>query len=379
MQHSVIGGSSAHIYVECPAYAGMIQGLPPLEPTAEMQDGTAAHRIGEGLIRIDGLGWQDYRDERDPATGLVYTREMFDAAETYADDVNSVLGQTPSGYDFRIEHTLQNPCVHPSAFGTPDCWVYSPAQQLLTLWDFKYGRRYVPAEWNWQAVFYFAALLNHYQIDGLDDQKLWLEFRVVQPRYYRAGGPVRTWRLRASDLRGPINQLAHAAAQQFQEGLSPKAGWHCRDCPAQARCPAATRTAFDLLALADAPTHEQLSPRELGAKLLAVRNALQYLGGLDRSLTEQVERALHQGQGVPGWGLTPTVGRLTWAVADADVTAIGDMCGVDLRVSKVKTPTQAKAAGLDANVIEQLAQRSSGWATTSETEDSIQRALARGD
>jgi hypothetical protein len=64
-----------------------------------------------------------------------------------------------------------------------------------------------------------------------------------------------------------------------------------------------------------------------------------------------------------GWAITHGKARERWAKPPAEVFALGDMMGVELRKpSEAITPNQARDLGLDAAVIAAYAERPTGAA-----------------
>lgn len=356
--HSVIGGSKAPIFVHCAQFVDMTSGLPDEEPSQESREGTASHEIGAELITSAAVGrfltWADF-EGRTAADGTPYDEDMFEGAKLYADDVGSVMRST-GVFVPKVEELLLAKRIHASAFGTPDTALYHAAGGKLYLWDYKYGRRYVDAFENWQAVYYFAALLDAYGIDGLADQFLELEFRIVQPRAYGVGGSVRSWTLRASDLRPFVNQLAAAAEAQFRADSVATSGPHCRDCLAfkLARCPVGLRGGMSLLEVAERTSPTEMDPASLGFQLSIIRRGMERLEQLETAFSAQVEAHVKGGKSVPGWTREPTYGRATWNTTVENAIAVGASLGVDISKPGVKTPTQAKAAGLPADVVDAL-------------------------
>jgi len=92
----------------------------------------------------------------------------------------------------------------------------------------------------------------------------------------------------------------------------------------------------------------------LGLQLQIVRRAIERLGDLDTALSAQVDAYSRNGQTVPGWMLEPTYGRTTWDTSIENAIALGLAYGVDISKPGVKTPTQAKQAGLPAEVVDAL-------------------------
>lgn len=357
--HSPIGGSKANIFVNCEAFVKMTNDLPPEIPTQEARDGTAAHEIGAAMIRAATVGqrlrWQDF-DGKAAKDGTLFDEEMFDAAQVYADDVASLMRSTGvfGGPNLRVEQPLPAARIHPSAFGTPDVSLYHAAGATLYVYDFKFGRRYVDAFENWQGIYYAAGLLDLMGVDGLADQLLNVEVRIVQPRAYGRGGPVRSWRVKASDLRQFVNRLETMAAAQFKADPVATSGAHCRDCAGRFRCPAALRGGVSLFEASVQALPEPPTPTALGLQLSIIKRAIEQLEALEVAYEERVSGAIRSGTAVPGWAFEQSYGRQAWTCSVADAVAVGQSLGVDISKPGVMTPKQAIAAGLNESIVAAL-------------------------
>jgi len=357
--HSPIGGSKAHIFVNCEAFVQMTSDLPPEIPTQDARDGTAAHEICAAMIQAATVGrrlrWADF-DGKAATDGTLFDEEMFDAAQIYADDVAALMRSTGvfGGPNLRIEQTIPARAIHETAFGTPDFSLYHAAGATLYVYDFKYGHRYVDAFENWQGIFYAAGLLDLMGIDGLADQLLTVEFRIVQPRAYGRGGPVRSWRVKASDLRPFVNRLEAMAEAQFKADPVATSGPHCRDCAGRFRCAAALRGGVSLFEASVQALPENPTPAALGLQLSIVKRAIEQLKALEVAYEEQVSGAIRTGAAVPGWAFEQSYGRQAWTCSVADAVAVGQSLGIDIGKPGVMTPKQAIAAGLDESIVAAL-------------------------
>lgn len=357
--HSPVGGSVADIFVKCDAFVYMNSGLPPEEPTQDSRDGTASHEIGADIIKRAAVGisasWSDYAGKC-AKDGTEFTDEMYECAKIYADDVINVMRSTGilGGESFRVEQLVTTPRVHPTAFSTPDMSIFHRLGSKLYLWDYKFGYSFVDAFENWQGVHGFAGLLSLYDINGLADQSLDLEFRIVQPRSYRKKGIIRKWNLKASDLRGYINQLSAAAYRQFEPNPTAKSGPHCVNCSARLVCPTALTAGMKLYEVAAKATPHEMTPMAIGLQLSILRRALKHLEKLESSYSEQVSTLIRRGNLVPGWTTEPKLGRDTWACGAENAIAIGKLYNVDIAKKGVLTPRQAIQAGLDEEIVKPL-------------------------
>jgi hypothetical protein len=281
--------------------------------------------------------------------GVALTREMLDGAELVRDDIAATLGPDWAKY-LVVEHRVQIPRVHPTHnWGTPDYRAWSRLNNgrlCLHIWDYKFGHGIVEAFENWQMVDYASGLLDEAGIDGVQDQETVVEFVVIQPRAFHRDGPVRRWRCVASDLRALINRLANAAREAT--GGNPSATptpEGCRDCLGRHACEALQRAAYLAADAGGKYGSLDLPPNALGLELRTLKRAQDLLTARVSGIEAQVVASIKRGVGVPFWAMESVPGRLAWTKPTAEIFALGDMLGVDLRKEPdAITPTQAKAA-----------------------------------
>lgn len=367
MSHSIIAPSSAHIWGKpggCTAYPMMAAAYPETEESEESKEGTAAHEIAARMIEAHARAMTGCPSRNDivgaPASnGVVYTDEMYDAAELYAADVGEVMRAAAvfGGPHLGIERKVYAPRVHELSYGTPDCFIFDQKNGMLYVWDFKFGYEIVEAYECWQLINYVAGILQELGIDGLTDQHLRVKLRVAQPRAFHRDGPIREWSVRASDLRAHINSLASNAAESLGPNATARSGSHCKHCPARHACQAALTGGVRLYEAAAAPMPVELTPHALGVQFAIVQRARKQLEYLESGYEEQIKGLLRSGHSVPGYRAEEGYGRDKWKVPETEVIALGDMLGIKLRKDAVVTPKQAKALGIDESVITAYSER----------------------
>lgn len=349
--HAPLAPSSAATRRQCPASKRMQELFPEAEESQASKDGTAAHwavsellhgrSIDAGLVAPNGVMLDD---------------EMCEAAEMCAEVVRRDIKQ---GSIVRIEEMVNISMIHPHCWGTPDYAVFNPRHLVLT--DFKYGHRFVSEFENWQLIEYAEGLLPVFGIDGGNDHETYVTMRIVQPRCYAGGSPVREWTVKASDLRGYANEarlFESIAADEIDAPM--RVGPNCKDCSARHACPAAQRAAYDAMDLAQRSEPFELDPAALGVELRYIDRAIEHLEARRTGLEAQVTIALRQGQAVPHWRLEQGYGRQRWTRPAPEIAALGDMMGVDIAPRKPVTPGQAEKAGLDPSVVAAYSERPLG-------------------
>lgn len=361
-QHSLFAPSSAHRWVECPASIMLGVQFPELDPDSEAsRQGAAAHWVAYQM-----------RYARAPEEGSLapngetVTDEMLTAALLYMNDVFFVMNQTEGISHVKFEQRIPLAMIHPEAFGTPDAAVVRAHAGEAIVWDFKFGHDPVEAFENWQCVAYAWGLVAPLQLDGHAEQHFRVRIRIVQPRCYRASGPVQEWSTTVAELRGMFNRLRDAAEEAVGPSPACKVGPHCKHCPARRGCGVLQKAAYQAADAASRPMPVQLPPAALGLELFFLQRAQQALNARVDALQQQAEFAIRGGQAVPGWGMEASSGREKWQPDSVStVISLGQLMGVELaKPTAPVTPNQArelfKKAGIDPAVIAGYSERIPG-------------------
>lgn len=352
-EHAPLPPSSAHRWVLCAMSASLEAAYPETEASPQSLEGTAAHWAVQMLLQ----GTPVAVDTQAP-NGVAITLEMLEGAELVRDDIVQTLGSDWATY-LVIERRVQIPRVHPDNWGTPDYRAWSRmanGRLCLHIWDFKYGHEIVEAFENWQLIDYTAGALHEAGINGLQDQEVVVDMRVIQPRAYHRDGPVRSWRVVASDLRAYFNRLEMAA--EDATSTQPTASPHpdaCKNCKGRFACEANQRAAYFA---ADYGKHYrplEMSAHAMGLELRELTRARALLDSRVSGLEAQIASRIKSGERVPFWMFESNPGRLAWTKPAAEVVAFGQILGLDLAAEPdVITPTQAKAKAKAAKIAPEI-------------------------
>lgn len=376
--HSPLAPSSAYRWVFCEGSVALEAAYPETEEDESAAEGTAAHHAGAEML----LG-------REPGTvapnGVVLTEEMLDGAQMWVDDVRSI-GAPAS--ELQVEQRVYMPRIMDElvtcrdcsgagldltgcscetcagtgkvlvqAYGTPDTWLFVPSTGTVYVWDFKFGHGVVEHFENWQLIAYVCGILDLLGIDGRNDEHIWCDLRVVQPRAYHREGRVRSWRVRASDLRGYFNRLNLAAHAAMRPGAATRTGSYCLHCNAAANCETLRKAVTHAADWLGGSSPEELPARAAGEEMELLEHLATLVKARRTARTADLSARLRRGEGVPGWCLENTTGAKAWKPEDKDkVIALGPLLGLDLAKAPAPiTPTQAlalaKKKGVDASVI----------------------------
>ena len=340
----------------------MCQQFPEPADSPKSMEGTAAHWVcaeflaGRDQIAVGTLA----------PNGIAVTQEMIEGAQMYYDAFPAdAIG--PGG-SLVVEYRVSAPSIHPT-----DCWGTLDARYIkngtIYIKDYKFGHAYVDVFENWQMIAYAAATLD--EMPGLNDQLMRFEFTIVQPRCFHADGPVRTWSVQASDLRGYFNKLRAAAEKALSPLASLEVGPHCAYCPAIHACPAAQQAVQFAFDLAQAPIPSPLDPASLSLLLRRVAAAVSTLKAMGGGLEEEAESRIRQGERIPGFDLMPGRGKTEWNKSLDEVQSLGVLLGADFRKAGCVTPIQAKKMlkdrGMDDGIVAAYSEAKSGALQLGET------------
>lgn len=369
--HSIVAPSSADRRVQCPASTTMEARYPEGEPSPDQADGEAAHwGLAETLKgQTVGLG-------QIAPNGVPLTEEMLEGVDVMHADILRELaphGLVPT--QGKIEQPMRLPKIHPESWGTPDFRIWLPGWHLL-MYDFKFGRRYVPAFENAQMIEYMTGELDWAEQHGVTDQQIRVTFKIVQPRNYSPEGAVRAWTFRASDARALVNRASNAAHEALGPNPRANVGPECRDCRARRACPTLQRSAMHGCDIAGTAQPFDLPVEAMSLEYRTLKRYLTLMEARASGLEEQLLALARTGKPTPGVRIEHGRGRVRWSIPDSQVVAIGDAMGVDLRKPlEAITPKQAVDKGLHAAVLDGVTKVGRGEAQLVEDDGSLARRI----
>lgn len=340
-----------------------LEGLyPEDEDGPEAREGTAAHFYVTEYL--EGRVW--------PVgtlapNGFPIDQHMVDNGQHYIDDVYAELPHFAPCTLYRVEtKVFAHGLVHPECEGTPDTFALDLANKRLIVWDYKYGHKFVDPFNNWQLIAYVAGIWEGLELDYNDVKDMRVSLRVVQPRNYSRAGVVRVWETSGAVLWALIEQLSASAHAAKVVGANTQTGEHCRDCAGRHACEAFKRVAAWACDVAGETVPDPLPLDAMGLELSRLRTAKARIEARMTGLEEMAIASIRAGKPVPGWDMGFVDSREVWDVPVAEVFALGDALGIDLRDAKAITPNQAKtkfkAQGVDESVIRAYSKKPTGAA-----------------
>lgn len=383
-EHAFLACSSAGRWFHCAA-SPTLEHRYPQEETEQTREGNAAHWVVssslDSYLTDTVKTCQEFLNETAP-NGVIITQEMIDAAGMYVTYVLSIVQERGALRALATEFKIVNNVVSDYNWGTPDNFIFSP--ELLDVFDFKYGHKFVEVYENKQLINYALLIMELYGVDGIQDQSLTVRFHLGQPRCYNGDQLIRTWSIKGSDLRNYRNQFRGAAAKAIPDDLNtvPEAttGMHCLDCNARAACKASQRMGYNVTDVAyKGNDHSMLSPDDVGLELTFLKQAKSKLDSRIEALEAVVEGYLRSGNAVNGWSMQETYGRQSWTIPHDELVALGDMLGIKLNKPAAVTPKQAIGLGVDESLINSVSEcKKNGVKLKPENLNKVKRIFSNG-
>jgi hypothetical protein len=363
--HARLAPSAAYRWATggCAAAPSIAALYPEKEESDASREGTAAHHaLAEMLLK------------RPVASGDVAPNGVTidqDMIENALDVVHRLNGRY-----VRVEEKVTITTVHKDCWGTPDMVHLDIQTRELTVYDYKYGHRYVDVFQNPQLMLYAIGVL---ECNDITDWSSWtIKLVIIQPRCYHPEGTWREWSLSGTELDQWANKFYEAAIFTTMDEPKAKTGEHCRNCPGLLHCQAALRSGMSAIDVAFSARPIELTPQQVGILLHWLREAQSNIKMLVDATEEEALRLLREGTDIPLFRADYSRGRERWTKPAAEVFAIGDLLGVDLRKPQEPiTPAQARKSGLDTTVVAGYSEKPQGSLTLIPvTEKYIKRAFS---
>lgn len=341
-EHSKIGASHAHRWMNCAGSVRLSEGIPKFESTYAAE-GHLAHEIAAMLLGEES----SISEGADLSTLPGWHEDMGAEVQTYVDVVRGAIVEAQLHNDLErveIEHKFSLERLGPPRpmFGTADAVVVR--KDLLQIFDLKYGKGVfvnvgTPENPNVQLMYYAIGVLLSLET-GLRD----VEITVVQPRIENPDGFVRTVRVTAERALDFVEELLAAARRTIPDDAPLLSGKWCQFCPAAGICPALRDRNVDLVRselapVAKPPAPDTLAPEELAHILDNAHILTEWLA----SVRAHASRMVETGEEVPGWKLVDKRAQRKWIdpdKADAYVRRVYKLKTKETRETKFRSPAQ---------------------------------------
>jgi len=361
--HSPISPSGAHRWTKCTASVKACRDLPDDESDAA-REGTAAHELAEKMVLAARVG-QTLRENDHVGTiaenGVVFTAEMFEAAQIYAEDIRALMCKTGvfGGENMGVESKVFAPYIHEKSFGFIDFNLFDTKSNTLHVYDFKFGFKPVSPVENLQMSNYTCGLLHH--LNGLHAQTYNVVFKIVQPRAF-GFEKIRTWSCKASDLRGIFNLLKNKAAEALSDEATFETGDHCFNCLNLLKCEAAQNAQLNALEFISKRANVIISDNlELNNELIELKRAQNIVEMMIEAKQTEAMARMKAGENFPDFEIGSGRSSTKWSKPANEIFNIADLCKIDIRKEpQPLTPKQAIKAGLSADIVDAMSENKPG-------------------
>lgn len=291
--NATFSASGSKRWLACPGSVQLSQRIDFVEPLSESKmEGKAAHWVLEQKIK----GKPPLMPCIAP-NGIQITDDMHQHADEFIADVISVGAKLDPLFS---EVRIYIDWLLPGQYGIADYQWYDTINDVLYVWDYKYGHTPVEVKDNSQGVYYS---LDQRWISSVKK----IVFTIVQPRGYHPDGTIRRWEFN----RATLMTWADRFKQGFEDAHKPDAplivGDHCKYCSARGMCPALFERINELKTVLDAPP--SLTPEEVGQRLSMLEELHTLSGDAKTALHTQGLHFIRKGFALPGFKLVSTTPR----------------------------------------------------------------------
>ena len=324
MQHSkVVGGSTAKRVIACPGSVALVAKMPPKPSSKYADEGTLLHNVIAEIV-MSGNPPEHYLGTKYEDQTL--TQELIDDKLTPA---LAALDQIDPfhGMEIEAETSVNFGDLLPGVFGSTDLIGRIGNRAVVLDWKFGDGVM-VDVEDNPQLLFYAAAAMRTEAARWAFDGATEIEMVIVQPP------AVKRWVTTPARVAAFELELVQAVKASEKPDAKLAVGDHCRWCTAKPVCPILTGAVDRAVKVQfDALDKQQISIYLQQADLLD-----SWIAGL----RELAQRALDNGQVIPGYKLVAKRGTRKWLDEDKARVALVEAGLKDPDVTTLVSPAVAE-------------------------------------
>lgn len=306
----IVGGSTASRVINCPGSVALTAKMPPQAYSKYAAEGTMLHNVIAAII--DGKIPQSITEELHD-TKIMPALALLDEVDPNKD------------MELAVEVRVDFGDFIPGVFGSVD--VLGKIGKRAVIIDWKFGDGViVEAEENMQLMFYAAAARRSqpWAFEGVTE----VELVIIQPPM------IKRWVTTRARISRFEDQLFDAVQQAVKPDAALKSGEHCRWCTAKPVCPILTGAVDRAVKVQfDALDKQQISIYLQQADLLD-----SWIAGL----RELAQRALDNGQVIPGYKLVAKRGTRKWLDEDKARAALIEAGLKDPDVTTLVSPAVAE-------------------------------------
>jgi hypothetical protein len=348
LEHSPLGGSAAHRFMNCDGSfllqreqieAGQFENI----ESEYARLGTAAHELGAKAI---ATATEPYEFLGEMFSGYLAGWPggiSLDAVQVYFTECMGILARRTEQGNLLIEQTLHLPEIHPLFKGTVDFGFWSMSDGIF-LRDYKNGEGIgVAAPGNKQLLYYGALMIFNIMKDGRSlPRDMRVSLGIVQPNFYGVFeapdvwetdvGFVLDWAM--NELLPRMKTLTDTARESWFDDDAFTPGDWCQFCPVLLDCPK-MQSAFFAYAEADEEFIAMLTDADLDRFYGMREQARRFMKALENT----VHHRLVGGSKIPSAKLVEKKTNRVWkpGAAAALQAAFGDKA---FTTAEIKSPAQ---------------------------------------
>lgn len=340
-EHSLLGASSAHRWLNCPGSFKLSQTAPHRPSSIYAATGTLAHEYIERAVHNRSFACDESdlgREVLQDGIMVPVSRALIDGANIMLDYLLNVVALSDwADVEFRVDLADYFPVPPPvPVFGTIDAAAHTWATETLEVIDYKNGAGVaVTVTENPQLLFYAAGVLHRLPTAQRDRVRT-IKLTIVQPN--AGSAPIRSWELDVVDLLMWVDEVLVPGVDACTRDDAPlNPGAWCRFCPVSHACPRLMADAVEMAKMEfdDIPG----DPGELARALETAERAELWIARIREFATDQLQRQVR----IPGWGLVPTRPTRKWLYPDTDVASRLAVLGAvhdDVWETRIRSPAQ---------------------------------------
>lgn len=232
MKHYKFGGSTAARTIGCPAWVALSAEMPKQIASSYAHVGTMLHDCMEHAL-LDGRSTQEFLGYQHE--GHEVTQELIDNKLTPAYEAFKELCAEYKLTDYEAETTMEDPDEE-DVGGTAD--FIAAGNDVVCIGDWKFGDGISVSPVN-SAQGLFYAFLARLEMPDMFEGRDRILIAIIQPSM-REERALKTWETDVEELDQFERDFLIDVRRAKKGGTEPKAGDHCKWCPAAPTCPAKT-------------------------------------------------------------------------------------------------------------------------------------------
>jgi len=374
---TILSPSSVSRRIACPGSFQLESQNSVASYSTAAEEGIEAHRIAAEILKNLNTSYKYAKDLNKLLKMCNKNFRLLTDLSLYINDVIKTLKQENlSPHLLNIEKKLQIHNIHAQCEGTPDCYVYSPIQDTLFVWDLKYGHYPISAFENYQLLEYAAGIIHTENFINFKPTTR-IILSIIQPRDYNSKIGIDRWGVTFEQLKDKyFPYLKKIEKLAVSENPKTSAGPHCNFCKAKTSCLTLKNSAAFISDIAKHDPNKIMHNDSVGRELQNLKKIQKILEARRMALEEIAVNNLKRGIAVENYTLKSKLSNRKWAYGIEEVLNLGRQFNVDLLKSpELITPAQAKNLGIPDKTVDKFSTRTQSSLKLTEVKDNFLQQL----